>query len=134
MATRVPARLSARDGRRFGLQVGIAFVVLGAISGWRGHPISLRVLCGIGAALILSGLLIPARLGPIYRGWMGLALLISRVTSPVLSGVVYFLVLTPIALLMRLFGHRTLSAPRGASVWHDRDPAQGLRSDMTRQF
>jgi hypothetical protein len=42
--------------------------------------------------------------GGVYRAWMRLALLLSRITTPLVLGIVYFLVLTPTAVVMRLMG------------------------------
>ena len=57
-------------------------------------------------ATVLSawGLAAPMTLRPVYRAWMRFALLLSRVTTPLVLGIVYFLVLTPAALIMRLMG------------------------------
>ena len=89
MATRVPARLTTAQGRRFGLTVGGAFLVFAAIAYWRGHSTSTAVLGGLGATLALAGLIIPAHLGPVERAWMRLAHLISKVTTPIVMGVMY---------------------------------------------
>ncbi len=120
--------------RSFALSVGGVLVALGALAYWRGRPMAGVVLGGLGIALALAGLLVPARIGPVYRAWMGVALAISKVTTPVFMGVVYFGVLTPIGLVMRLFGRRPLTRPRDvATYWVDR-PAGARRSDLRRQF
>jgi len=124
---------TARDGRRFGVQVGIAFAVLGALLLWR-ERIALASIGGIlSTLLILGGLLIPGRLGPVYRGWMAVALAISKVTTPIFMAVVYYLVLTPTGLLMRVVGRNPLrrSGDDGSDwVWR----ARGDHGDMRRQF
>jgi len=64
---------------------------------------------------------------------MGLADAINKVTSPLLMGIVFFVVITPIGLLMRLFGRRPLvHREREGSFWAAR--ASGGRSDIERQF
>ena len=119
--------------RRFALTVGAAFLALAAASYLRGHRAAPAVLGGAGAALLVGGLLVPARLGGVYRGWMRLALAISRVTTPLFMGVVYFAILTPLALVRRLGGHQLGVAPGARSGWVDR-PAEARRSDLRRQF
>jgi hypothetical protein len=134
MAARVPARLTTAQGRRFGLTVGGAFLVFAAIAYWRGHPTSTAVLGGLGATLALAGLIIPAHLGPVERAWMRLAHLISKVTTPIVMGVMYLLVLTPVGLLRRLFGgNPMIHVARGASYWHPR-PEGRRAGNLTRQF
>jgi hypothetical protein len=60
---------------------------------------------------------------------MGLAGVLSKVTTPIFMGVVYFLVITPIGLLLRAMGRSPL--PVGGQ-WHARDAADRRR--MERQF
>ncbi len=57
-----------------------------------------------GGALGVWALLAPQTLGPVYYWWMRLALLLSRVTTPIILGAVFFLVFLPVALVMKLLG------------------------------
>jgi uncharacterized membrane protein YhhN len=88
----------------------------------------------VGTGLVVAGLAVPTWLGPVYRGWMAFALAISKVTTPILMGAIYFLVLTPTGLLARLFGHRPLSRPRGTATYWQSRPAGSRRGDMDHQF
>lgn len=134
LATGVSARLTPAEGRRFGLLVGGAFLLL-AVLFWRGsHPTLASVALALGCGLVAGGLVAPDRLGPIYRGWMALAMAISKVTTPVFMGLIFFLLLTPAGLLARLVGHRPITPPRDAGTfWHSRSPGS-RRGDMNHQF
>lgn len=133
MAAGIRARLSPSEGRRFGLTVGAAFLALAGLLWVRGRPEAGAVAGALGAALALAALLAPGRLGPVYRSWMGLAAALSKVTTPVFMGIVYFGVITPLALLRRAFGGNPLTHGRGgASCWVRRERTGG--SDMERQF
>ncbi len=134
MATGIPARLSTAEGRRFGLTVGAAFLALAAVAQWRGRERAALVFAGMGGLLVLAGLAMPERLGPVFRGWMGLAHLMSKLTTPIFLGVVYFGVITPVALLMRLCGRRPLQRTTTASGWIPRAADARHRADMERQF
>ena len=135
MAKRIPARLTAEQGRKFGLTLGIAFLVLAAFFYWRGVGVALYVTAAIGAIMLVAGLVAPTSLGPIERAWMGLALVISRVTTPVIMGIVYFLVVTPIGLIMRAVGKNPLRPPAAhASVWARRSEDRSGRGGMEHQF
>ena len=134
METRVPARLTPAEGRKFGLVVGGAFLILGVLLWRRTHLAGASVALVLASALIVAGLAIPTRLGPVYRGWMALAQVISKVTTPLFMGVIFFLVLTPAGLLVRLFGHRPLSRSRNASTYWQSRPAAARRGDMDHQF
>jgi hypothetical protein len=126
--------LTARQGRRFGLTVGGAFLVLAAAAWWRGHPASTATLGALGGALAIAGLLIPTYLGPVERGWMRLAQLTSKVTTPIVMAVMYLLVITPIGLARRAFGGNAMHHKAiGASYWRSR--AEGSRAgNLRRQF
>ena len=131
MAHHVPARLSPAEGRKFGIQVGLAFLAIAAFVWWRGRTGAAPWLGGIGALLVAAGLVIPGLLGPVYRAWMGLALLLSRVTTPILMAIIYFLVITPIGLLLRALGRDPLA---GGGRWMPRPTGASAPRRMERQF
>lgn len=124
-------------GRRFALTLAAAFAVLAIISWWRGRewvPVVPGVLAAVlGAAAIVA----PSRLGPIERGWMALAHAISKVTTPIFMGIVYFVVLTPTGFLRRAFGGNPLAhKPDDGSYWIARPPMAltDRQRRMERQF
>ena len=133
MAEGIPARLTPAEGRKFGLTVGGAFLALAGLLWWRGRVRAALVFAALGGALVLAGLVAPGRLGAVQRAWMGLGRLMSRVTTPVFMGIVYFLILTPIGWGMRLFGKNPVARPPvGGSFWVRRP--EGKHSRMDHQF
>ena len=135
MAERIPARLTATEGRKFGLTDGAAFLLLAGISNWRGHTLAPQLLAIVGGTLVLLGVAIPGRLGPVVVAWMGLAHAISKVTTPLFMGIVYFVVLTPTGIIVRLLGRNPLTPPRkSASAWVPHDPRSEAANSMRRQF
>jgi len=52
--------VSRTELRKFGLSVGGAFLLLGAVSWWRGHETAPRVLWALGVLLVVPGALAPA--------------------------------------------------------------------------
>ena len=124
--------MTPAEGRKFGLTVGAAFGVLAAVSWWRGHQIPVYVFGGLAAALILGGLIVPGSMGPVNRAWMRFAEILSKVTTPIFMGIVFFLVITPVGLLMRLFGRNPMRHKAvDNSYWAPRSDARG---GMTNQF
>jgi len=135
MAEGVPARLTAAEGRKFGLTLGIAFLAIGGLLYWRGKPTRAMVAFTIGGLFVLAGLAIPTQLGPVERAWMGLAHLISKVTTPIFMGVVYFVVMMPIGFIRRAMGSPIVAEKsRSASRWQPHTPAEALGENMERQF
>jgi Saxitoxin biosynthesis operon protein SxtJ len=124
--------LSPAEGRKFALTVGAAFVALAGFTWWRGHENVATVAGALGAAFIVAGLLAPGQLGLIYRGWMAFGLALSKITTPIFMGVVYFLVITPIGIFRRSIGRNALIARGTTTVWAARDLT--ATSDLNRQF
>lgn len=139
MARPVPARLTAAEGRKFGFTVGGVFVALAALLYfWRHAQIVPGVFGVVGGLLIIAAAVAPRSLGPVERGWMKLAHLISKVTTPVFMSIVYFLVITPFGLVRRAIGKNALvrasgDAASGDSHWVVRKHGR-TRSDLSRQF
>ena len=133
LALAVSARLTRQEGRKFGFTLGIAFLVLAALTWWRDHTTVSLVFTIVGGLLLAAGLLIPTHLGPVERGWMRLGVAISHVMTPVYMGFVYFVILTPVGVVMRAFGRNPLKPRRpGESLWVSRGDKK--RSDLQRQF
>jgi hypothetical protein len=125
---------SRRELRAFGLSVGGAFGVLAALAWWRGRAGTGMGLAVLGSVLVVGGAVAPLALRRVHRVWMALAHAISRVTTPILMGIVYFGLFTPLGAVLRLTGRRPLARARSATTfWIDRPPAE-RRSDMRRQF
>ncbi len=87
--------------RRFGLTVGGVFLLLGCLSRWRGHEIAPDVMWALGAPLVTLGLVAPALLAPVERGWMAMAEVLGRVNTRLILGALYFVVVTPVGILRR---------------------------------
>jgi hypothetical protein len=133
LAEGIPARLTAKEGRDFAFPVGGAFALLAGVALWRHHPVSWRVFGGIAGALLVAGALVPRSLGPVQRAWMGFAHVLSKITTPIFMGVMYFVILTPMGLVMRLFGRNAMRhEAKDGSFWTE--PPSGGRSDMEHQF
>jgi len=65
---------------------------------------------------------------------MRIAQAVSRITTPILMGVLFFAVLTPIGFLRRLIGNNPLvHEPEEGSYWKSR-PEGEHGSDLERQF
>ena len=135
MAARIPARLTPREGRQFGLTVGGAFAVLAAVTWWRDHQWATGLFGSLGGALVLAALAVPTHLGPVERAWMGLAHAISRVTTPIVMAVMYFIVLTPVGLLRRaVAGNPLVHDGTRDGFWKQRPEGHRRTGSMERQF
>ena len=100
---------STRQLREFGLVVGglVLLFFSWLLPALHGHPLAIWPLW-IGLPLVLLGLIAPRSLRQPYRGWMALGHGLGWINSHLILGLVYLLVLQPIALVMRLLGHDPL--------------------------
>lgn len=115
--------------RNFGILVGGVFAALG---GWwliRGkfHLVAPWAL-GLGALLVIAGLIFPRALVIPNRLWMGLAEALSFVMTRVILGLVFFFVVMPIGLVRKALGGDPLNrrAARAESYWK---PYQARQTD-----
>jgi hypothetical protein len=99
-------QLDNRTLRNFGLTTAIITVLLFGLGlPWlRGHGWS-RWPWYLGGILFLAGVLAPALLAPVYRGWMKFGHFMGRVNSTIILTVVFFIIFTPVGLIMRII-HR----------------------------
>jgi hypothetical protein len=129
--------LTTRLARRVGLELG-GFLILGAgLLAYRGGRAAPTAMGALGVVLALTALGRPALLVPFARRWMGLASRISRVTSPLVLGVIYLAVFTPMAWMRRSFGRSPIARdPSAATYWRRREPLppDAVRRGMERQF
>lgn len=128
---------SAGAGRRFALTLAAAFAVIAALTAWRDRETIAAVTGSLAALLLIAGIAIPARLQPFEVAWMRFALAISRVTTPLFMGIVYFLVLTPSGFIRRTLGRNPLvHSAEGGSYWaaRTRREPEARRRQMERQF
>jgi hypothetical protein len=91
----------------------------------------------LGAVFLVLAFLAPALLGPLNRLWTRFGLLLHRIVSPIVLGIMFFLVITPIAWLMRLFGKRPLRLgfDRAAGTyWIERRPPGPPPQSLGDQF
>ena len=124
MATHLIPELDRKGLRDFGLTTGgIVAVLFGLLLPWllgRGFPVWPWV---IAAVLAVWGLAAPATLRPVYRGWMRFGILLSKITIPIIMSVVFFVMITPIGLVRRLFGSGSMPKQPSATAQTYRVPS-----------
>ena len=122
--------------RKFGLVVGGVFVGLGLLFLLR-HPTRTPYFVWPGGLLMIAGATIPRALKWIYIGWMSIAFVLGFVMAHVILTLFFFLIITPIGLVARLFGQDFLSLKlnRAAkSYWIPREKKAKSPQDYERQF
>ena len=126
--------ISKKQLREFGLLIGFGFPIL---IGWIlpllfGHEFRAWTLC-IGIPGLILGLIAPRLLRYPYKGWMALGHTLGWVNSHVILGLVFIVVLQPIAYIMRFTGYDPLKRRRKGEKTY-RENRQNHRIDLTRIF
>lgn len=90
-----------------------------------------------GLILVELSFLVPRAVVPLNRLWFELGILLGKIVSPIIMGVIYFLVVTPIGLCRRMLGKDSLTSsllPQAKTYWVERDPPGPEPEDLPRQF
>lgn len=121
--------------RRFGLLVGGVFCALALYFFLRNRSAYIP-LAVIGGALVLTGATFPALLVPVFRVWMFIGHVLGWVNSRIILGILFFLIITPMAIAMRLIGRDPLARRlnnTASSYWeirHGEFSAEGLKNQF----
>ena len=129
-------KTGARDLRKFGLMVGAVFIAL-ALWFFLRHKSSYPFFLWPGVALIFFGAFSPRVLKYVYIAWMTVAFAIGFVMARVLLTICFFLLVTPIALIARLFGKDFLNRKwrkQAATYWLPCESAQKNAGNYEQQF
>ena len=120
------------SNRSFGIVFSIVFLLIAI------YPLinseGLRVWSLIIAVIFLFlGLINSKILTPLNKLWFKFGILLGRIVSPIIMGVIFFLVVTPIALIMRAIGKDLLNLKfnKDKSYWIEK---AGPKSKMKNQF
>jgi hypothetical protein len=132
----IDTRPSLAQLAKFGATLLVAACLVGAVLDLYWHDaLRARWAYGLGALALVTAL--TPRLGRIfYIAWLGLGISIGLVTSPLILAVLYFGVITPVALGMRLFGRDTLKRrlDRGAASYWEPYPEHNDLARYLKQF
>jgi len=122
--------------RSFGIIFAIVFALIGLFPLWHGEPVRGWSLI-LSACFISCGLFAPRFLQPLNRLWFRFGLVLHKIVSPLIMGLIFFGCVFPISLLMRLFGKRPLDLkfePTATSYWIHRQSPSPEPESMKRQF
>lgn len=132
--------MRTRDELPSNRSFGLFFAVVIAGAGWYFSDgiLSVQEYAFVGAALafLAAAVFAPGLLLHLNRAWMALGMMLGRVLSPVAIGFLFFVAVTPYALVLRLLGRDELQLQMrpGQSHWRSRKPPGPSADSLTRQF
>lgn len=135
--TTPPSAITPSTERKFGFFFAGVFALLSAWLWWLNHNAFFVALAVLSATLLLSTIFSPNLLRGLNRAWFRLGMMLNTIVSPVVMGVIFFFVITPYALVMRLFGRDLLKRsydPDATSYWIDRTPPGPAPETFKNQF
>lgn len=125
------------SNRNFGFLFAGVFALLAAYGGY--HGANLTTVYGwliAGVVVGLVAIIAPGALTPFNKAWMKLGDLMGKVVSPLVLGVIFFVLITPIGLVSRLFGRDELRLKKtnASSYWINRAPPGPAGDSFKNQF
>jgi hypothetical protein len=124
------------SNRNFGFVFTVAFLVIGLAPLFSEAPVRFWSL-GMALAIFLIALASPAMLAPFNKLWGRLGLFLGRIVNPIVLGIMFFGIISPTGLIMRLFGKDPLLLrlePSKKSYWISRVPPGPSPESMKNQF
>ena len=131
-----PNDIARSSDRHFGLIMSVFFLIVGLFPLLHNQAIRYWALC-VAVIFLIPALLFPKLLSRLNILWMQFGELLSKVVSPIALGLVFFVAITPFALIMRVLGKRTLDLkfdPSCKSYWKIREKPGPDPKSMKDQF
>ena len=120
------------SNRSFGIVFFIIFFLIALYTLLSDQEIRLWALI-ISAIFLILGLLKSKLLTPLNKLWFRFGIFLGKIITPIIMGIIFFIVVTPIGLIMRLIGKDLLNLKynKEKSYWIEKD---GPKSKMKNQF
>ena len=120
------------SNRSFGIVFFVVFLLIGSYPLLKGGDLKIIPIL-ISIIFFILGVINSKILTPLNKFWFKFGLLLGQVISPIVMGVIFFLVVTPIGYLMRLLGKDVLRLKKtnDSSYWVKKS---NLKSKMKNQF
>ena len=120
------------SNRSFGIVFFIVFLLIGIYPLLNGDHLRIWSLI-ISIVFLILGLLNSKILFPLNKIWFKFGILLGKIISPLIMGLIFFVVVTPIGLLMRLFNKDLINLKfnKSKSYWIEKKEP---KSKMKNQF
>ena len=125
-------KIKLGSNRSFGIIFFIVFLIIATYPLLNDNSIRLWSLV-IGIIFLILGIINSKVLTPLNILWMKFGLLLGKIVSPVIMGFVFFGVITPISIMMKLLRKDLLNLKRNKkkTYWLKREE---IKSNMKNQF
>ena len=119
-----------KDMRQFGWTLLIGFGVIGALVFWKVSAGAALWVWGTATTIAILALTVPNLARPFYLVWMGLAWVMGSVMSRVILTIIFYLVITPAALVFKMLRRDALRVKKTqqTSYWNNHDEISDPKS------
>ena len=128
---------SDKSIRKFGAVIAVGFGLIGTFIYLGTNNLDpAQWLWGIGLLFLILGFILPSVVKPFYRLWMLIAYLLGGFVSRIILTLLFYFVLTPIGLVLRLLGKDLLSKSASSSqesYWVKKD-LSNIANDQYRKM
>ena len=126
------SKIKIGSNKSFGIVFFTVFLIIAIWPLFNGYEIRYWSLI-ISIVFLLLGILNSKILTPLNKIWFKFGILLGNVIAPIVMGIIFFLIVTPTSLLMKLFGKDILGIKknRSKSYWIEKS---GPKSKMKNQF
>ena len=124
------------DLRKFGITIGVILLIIAGFLFWKEKE-SFQILLTFGVTLCILGIAIPFILKPIYWVWMIFATILGWIMTRVILSLLFYIIITPIGLALRLIGKQVLELrwnKSKQSYWNYRIKENIDHGNYERQF
>ena len=124
------------DIRNFGITLGIILLLISGFLFWKEKE-SYQIFSGIGITLSLIAIAIPSVLKPVYWMWMIFGIILGWFMTRVILSLLFYIIITPIGLTLRLFGKQFLEVrwdKSKESHWNFRTNEHRQNENYEKQF
>ncbi len=128
--------LDKQNLKKFGITMGIAFLLITLLVFFKHRHITLSA-SSISVLFFISALIAPNLLRPVYILWMKLAFVLSWINTRLILALLFYLILTPMGLLIKLFRMDLLDKKidkKRDSYWRRKEEAVFSQKNYERRF
>lgn len=123
--------------RTFGFGAAVILTTLALWNFYKGSPTSPVIFLVIGIILGILALFFPSAIKPVYIVFMKVAHILGWINTRILLAFIFYVILTPIGLIMRIFGKDFLDEsidPARKSYWVTKERKGFNKNDYEREF
>jgi len=135
MKTKQP--MTRRQLVTFGVALSLFLAILGYVNFRSDHELSYNLLWGAAILNLVTALTYPGAIKPLYRVAMLIAHVLGWLNTRLLLGLIFYLVFTPIAMVIKLMGKDPLDRSfdsTASTYWKTRDKSEYPRDRYLKQF